>query len=27
VVSLLPLGYPAEEPEPRKRRSLEEILL
>lgn len=27
VVSLLPLGYPAEEPEPRKRRTLEEILL
>jgi len=27
VVSLLPLGYPAEEPAPRKRRTLEEILL
>ncbi len=27
VVSLLPLGYPAEEPSPRKRRTLEEILL
>ncbi len=27
VVCLLPLGYPAEEPEPRKRLTLEEILL
>lgn len=27
VVSLLPLGYPAEEPAPRKRLALEEILL
>ncbi len=27
VVSLLPLGYPAEDPSPRKRRTLEEILL
>ncbi len=27
VVSLLPLGYPGEEPAPRKRRTLEEILL
>ncbi len=27
IVSLLPLGYPAEEPAPRKRRALEEILL
>jgi len=27
VVSLLPIGYPAEDPEPRKRRSPEEILL
>lgn len=27
VVSLLPLGYPAEEPVPRNRRALEEILL
>jgi nitroreductase len=27
VVALLPLGYPAQEPAPRKRRTLEEILL
>jgi nitroreductase len=27
VVALLPLGYPAEEPGPRKRRALEEIML
>jgi len=27
VVALLPLGYPAEEPAPRKRLTLEEILL